>query len=152
MGYCILTIVLSFSSTGSISFYEHTSICSSNHLLIDIWMVSSSGLSKWRSLCTFLYKSFRRHKFSFFFSKFLGVELLGYRGVVYLTLYKTAKKLFEVLFYTPTQQCARVPHPRQHWALSGILTSVIPMPVKWYLVLRGISLVRVGVKHLSVCL
>ena len=29
-------------------------------------------------------------------------EGMGYRGVVYLTLYKTAKKCFKVLFYMPT--------------------------------------------------
>lgn len=87
--------------------------------------------------------------------KYLGVEFLGYRGIAYLTIYKTAKKILYSTILHACQQHRRVPvapHPRQRWVLSIISASVVLVDMKWYLAVIWISLMTNGVTYLFMCL
>lgn len=78
-------------SCGSAIFYL------SVHQLMDIWVVSTFLLLGIMLLWTFLYRFLCGHVFSFLLGIYLGVELLGYMTILYLTFWGIAELFFRVV-------------------------------------------------------
>lgn len=64
---------------------------------MDIWVVSTFLLLGIMLLWTFLYKFLCAHVFSFLLGIYLGVELLGYMTILYLTFWGIAELFFRVV-------------------------------------------------------